>query len=653
MKKLLYIAPHLSTGGLPQYLVKKVELLIDSFHIYVVEYSDVTGGRLVVQRNRLKSILKNELITLSEDKMELISIIQRIQPDIVHLEEIPEMFCDSSLADEIYSTSRRYAIFETSHDSSFDIHYKRWTPDRLLLVSEYQRKLYSPLGIPIEVIDYPIEFISKSNRDKYRAELGLDLTKKHILNVGLFTPRKNQKEFFEYARNLPQYQFHSVGNMADNFRFYWEPLLEDVPPNLKIWDERSDVYKFFEAMDLFLFTSRGSNTDKETMPLVLKEAVSAKIPICLYNLDVYEGFFDQFNNIHYLDFTSIDSNTQIIEKVFLNNKPEIKMKQKIEFNSHWDSNEQLIYYSCNVDILKPIIVTLREYKSHGVLWSTSYPYLKTGVNYWMNPISKSLVNYETDETISGVILCIYDEETEEQLYEYPYYIKFVNQPYVHLSNTIPYFMNYSEFYLQKKFDRFLDRPYKNVVDVGANVGIFTQYLLDNKLANHITAIECDPLALKDLKRNFETNPLVTVIDRALHYENKPVTFYHSPDNPIISSLLSPDMLKSHMAGRKGDVEITVDTITIQNLTDTIGEIDLLKIDIEGGEYSIIENITEDQVNFIHNIMIECHFFEEGYKSKYYQLIKKLENFGFSVEEFIENQSDNIGASEVIFARRVK
>jgi FkbM family methyltransferase len=214
-------------------------------------------------------------------------------------------------------------------------------------------------------------------------------------------------------------------------------------------------------------------------------------------------------------------------------------------------------------------------------------------------------------------------------------------------------MNYSEFYLQKKFDRFLDRPYKNVVDVGANVGIFTQYLLDNKLANHITAIECDPLALKDLKRNFETNPLVTVIDRALHYENKPVTFYHSPDNPIISSLLSPDMLKSHMAGRKGDVEITVDTITIQNLTDTIGEIDLLKIDIEGGEYSIIENITEDQVNFIHNIMIECHFFEEGYKSKYYQLIKKLENFGFSVEEFIENQSDNIGASEVIFARRVK
>ena len=32
MKKLLYVAPHLSTGGLPQYLTKKIELLKDEDH---------------------------------------------------------------------------------------------------------------------------------------------------------------------------------------------------------------------------------------------------------------------------------------------------------------------------------------------------------------------------------------------------------------------------------------------------------------------------------------------------------------------------------------------------------------------------------------------------------------------------------------------
>ena len=53
MKKLLYIAPHLSTGGLPQYLYKKIELLQEEFNIYLVEWSDHTGGRLVVQRNKI------------------------------------------------------------------------------------------------------------------------------------------------------------------------------------------------------------------------------------------------------------------------------------------------------------------------------------------------------------------------------------------------------------------------------------------------------------------------------------------------------------------------------------------------------------------------------------------------------------------------
>jgi FkbM family methyltransferase len=334
MKRLLFVAPHLSTGGLPQYLVKKVELLRNEYDIFVVEYSDVTGGRLVVQRNRLIGLLKNALITLNEDKSELINIIGLIKPDIVHMEEIPEMFCDTYIADQIYNLNRTYSIYETSHDSSFDVHYKRYMPDKMILVSEYQRKLFQPLNIPIEVIDYPIEFISADNRQKYRAELGLDPTKKHILNVGLFTPRKNQKEFFEYARRMPEYQFHSVGNMADNFKFYWEPLLKDVPSNLKIWDERSDVHKFFEAMDLFLFTSRGSNSDKETMPLVLKEALAAKIPICLYDLEVYEGFFNQFNDVKYLNFNDVQKNDAIIKSAIegnLNTDTKINTHKKTVF----------------------------------------------------------------------------------------------------------------------------------------------------------------------------------------------------------------------------------------------------------------------------------------------------------------------------------
>ena len=64
MKKLLYIAPHLSTGGLPQYLYKKIELLQGEFDIYLVEWSDHTGGRLVVQRNKITNLFGKTKIVL-------------------------------------------------------------------------------------------------------------------------------------------------------------------------------------------------------------------------------------------------------------------------------------------------------------------------------------------------------------------------------------------------------------------------------------------------------------------------------------------------------------------------------------------------------------------------------------------------------------
>ena len=105
MQKLLYIAPHLSTGGLPQYLTKKIELLQDEFDIYLVEYTDFTGGKLVVQKNKILNLIpKDKFYTLQEDKMELIKIIKEIQPDIIHSEEIPEFYMDEKLAQALYST---------------------------------------------------------------------------------------------------------------------------------------------------------------------------------------------------------------------------------------------------------------------------------------------------------------------------------------------------------------------------------------------------------------------------------------------------------------------------------------------------------------------------------------------------------------------
>jgi hypothetical protein len=342
MQKLLFIAPHLSTGGLPQYLTKKIELLRDIYEIYLVEWADVTGGRLIVTRNKiLKLVAPDKFFTLGENKMELINIINRVQPDIVHTEEIPEFYMDFEVASALYNPKRKYILVETSHDSSFDTTQKKFFPDKFMFVSNWQIEQYKDIDIPSVLVEYPIEYVKRPDREEALRNLQLDPAKKHILHVGLYTSRKNQAEFFEYAKQFPEYEFHSLGNRADNFKWYWEPLAQDTPPNLTWWNERTDVDAFYQAMDLFLFTSRGSVNDKETMPLVIREAISNQIPILIYNLEVYQNYFDKFDTVNYLDFDNFKKNCELIKEIIEDND-KINIDQEAIIISTYPTQQSVI-----------------------------------------------------------------------------------------------------------------------------------------------------------------------------------------------------------------------------------------------------------------------------------------------------------------------
>ena len=165
MQKLLFIAPHLSTGGLPQYLTKKIELLKNTYEIYLVKWVDCTGGVLVVTRNKIINLVDSDkFFTLKENKQELIDIIKHIKPDIIHLEEIPEFFMDEEISQQIYIQDRNYKIVETSHDSSFDTNDKKFFPDKFMFVSQWQINQYKDINIPSVLVEYPIEYIERPDR---------------------------------------------------------------------------------------------------------------------------------------------------------------------------------------------------------------------------------------------------------------------------------------------------------------------------------------------------------------------------------------------------------------------------------------------------------------------------------------------------------
>jgi hypothetical protein len=321
MKKLLIITPHLSTGGAPQVTVNKVELLKDHFEIKVVEYSFLAWA-FVVQRNKIIQMLKEgvNFHSLGEDKYnELVNIIRGFRPDVIVMEEFPEMFMHDSISEYIYSDDRTWKISETTHDSSFNPKDKRWMPDKFIFVSSYNSFKYIDLDVPMEVIEYPIDKKTR-NKAKMRDRYGLSHDYKHFVTVGLFTPRKNQAYAFELAKRLKKHKvkFHFLGNQAGNFEFYWKPLMDDKPNNCIIWGERDDVSQFLQACDVFFFPSKGDRGNKELNPIAIKEAMEYDDLIkVMYNLDVYCNKYNDAENMVYLTGDVDTDSINIIKKLNL------------------------------------------------------------------------------------------------------------------------------------------------------------------------------------------------------------------------------------------------------------------------------------------------------------------------------------------------
>lgn len=313
--RILFVAPHLSTGGMPQYLYKKIESFNQEAEVYCIQYSN-TAEAYVVQRDRIKEKIGARFFCLGSDKTEIINLIEKICPDVIHFDDFVEFFIDSSIIDKIYEPNRPYHIVETCHSSNVDPKDKVYCPDKFVMVNEWMCDKFSDLGVPVDILEYPIEDFERPDRDTSLKDLGLDPSVKHIINVGLFTPGKNQGELIEYARQLLDYpvQFHFIGNTAPNFQNYWEPLLENLPENCKIWGERKDTDNFYKCADLFVFTSNW-----ELNPIVIKETLSWKLPILMRRLGPYKDSYDDNPLVTYLTpsgaFDDREANIQKIKDI--------------------------------------------------------------------------------------------------------------------------------------------------------------------------------------------------------------------------------------------------------------------------------------------------------------------------------------------------
>lgn len=174
----------------------------------------------------------------------------------------------------------------------------------------------------------------------------------------------------------------------------------------------------------------------------------------------------------------------------------------------------------------------------------------------------------------------------------------------------------------------------SILDIGANVGGFIA-LLDsmNIKFKKIVAVEFNPNTFYRLGVNISNNfnceyhllnKAVVGYDRAI---SKNFTLGGTGDS-IYANNLSSDKTNKTIPG------ITFDKIYNQYFAD--GEIiDLLKIDIEGAEYEIFENVDYKQIKNCRYLLIEMHNKENKNKEL---IISKLKDLSF--EEYLQNASSN-------------
>lgn len=165
-----------------------------------------------------------------------------------------------------------------------------------------------------------------------------------------------------------------------------------------------------------------------------------------------------------------------------------------------------------------------------------------------------------------------------------------------------------------------------IIDVGANIGHYTNLLAKKYPRNKVYAIEASSTIFQNLKLNCELNKLTNAVlyNKAISdKDNQTIDFFERG----CLSTINEQFLKDWLIPKKYINKIKVKTMTLDSLIqkEKIDQVNLLKIDIEGEEIRAL-NGASDSLNRgkISNLVIEYHRYSDRDK-----ILKLLEDLGYS------------------------
>jgi FkbM family methyltransferase len=165
-----------------------------------------------------------------------------------------------------------------------------------------------------------------------------------------------------------------------------------------------------------------------------------------------------------------------------------------------------------------------------------------------------------------------------------------------------------------------------IIDCGANIGMSILAFKKSCPEARILAFEPDPNTCAILRKNIAGNALpdVEVVEAAVADARGDIRFYKTVEGK--HSLLS----STSPANIPGAKEIRV---RAERLADYItGEVDLLKMDVEGSEMKILEDLAaQKKLGWIREILLEYHHHLDPRKDELASFFRLLEADGFGYQ----------------------
>jgi len=208
--------------------------------------------------------------------------------------------------------------------------------------------------------------------------------------------------------------------------------------------------------------------------------------------------------------------------------------------------------------------------------------------------------------------------------------------------TFPYENDYLQIEVKKLYDESAFKPYllnimykdifdenvykhspctikhgDTVVDIGANIGMFTSYAIDMG-AKQVYCFEPN-------ERNFNCLKINTDNDKC-SYNNCAVG---SKDGELVlyedQNIGGHSIYNNDTNNTKTGIKTIVNSLSINTILDHMDYVDFLKIDAEGAEYDIFKSITNENLQKVDRIALEWHHFIHNFRPYCEETIQGLKH----------------------------